>query len=49
MEINEIRPFFAKAMHVMIQLAPDRQQAQDGEDRFDDTQMDDDFNLDDDS
>ena len=24
MEINEIRPFFAKAMHVMIQLAPDR-------------------------
>lgn len=25
MEINEIRPFFVKAMHVMIQLTPEKQ------------------------
>lgn len=26
MEINEIRPFFVKAMEVLIHLAPDRPQ-----------------------
>jgi hypothetical protein len=28
MEINEIRPFFAKAMSIMIQLTPEQQAAQ---------------------
>jgi len=42
MEINEIRPFFAKAMDVLIQLTPEQQANQE-----DNPSAMDDFNFED--
>ncbi len=44
MEINEIRPFFSKAMNVMIQLGHDRQLTTETQDT--DATMRDDWNFD---
>ena len=46
MEINEIRPFFAKAMSIMIQLTPEQQTTQEQNPAgMDDFNFDDDWQM----